>query len=155
MSTRGAVGFIKNGHLTTIYNSGGSSPEGLGNDILDFIRRYDLEEINKLVDSFVLADEEGKLTESFYSLREFWKKEKKETLVYDSTVFLYDSLMCEWAYIINLDTKELELYKGMNEEKPIGRFSNVPKHSDGHYSVSLIRTIPLHDLPPELDSNWR
>jgi hypothetical protein len=150
MSTRGAVGFIKNDNLATIYNSNSSAPSSLGNDILDFIRRYPIKEINELVNSFVYNEEENKETASFYSLRDFWSNGKKETLIYDDTEFLKDSLLCEWAYIINLDTNELEIYKGMNKRKPMGRFKDIPKNAEGYYSVSLIELILLNDLPSEL-----
>ena len=149
MGTDGAVGFIKNNHLTTIYNRMNSYPSGLGNDVLDFIRRYGIDEINKLVDSFVLTDEEEDAI-SLYSLGDFWRGKKKETLIYNDTPFLHNSLYCEWAYIINLDTNEFEVYKGMNEKKPEGRFSGVPRNVNGYYAVSLTKTFPLDELPPEL-----
>ena len=149
MGTDGAVGFIKNDHLTTIYNRMDSYPSGLGNDILDFIRRYGIDEINKLVDSFVLCDEEDEAI-PLYSLGDFWREGKKEILIYNDTSFLYNSLYCEWAYIINLDTNELEIYRGINEEKPKGRFSEVPKNVNGYYAVSLIEILPFDKLPPEL-----
>jgi hypothetical protein len=150
MSTRGAVSFVKNNKFTTIYNSGSSVPSVLGNDILDFIRRYPIEEINELVDSFIYNDKENEETASFYSLRDFWSNGKKKTLVYDDTQFLRDSLLCEWAYIINLDTNELEIYEGMNKEEAIGRFEGSPKNAEGYYPVSLVEIIPFEDLPPEL-----
>lgn len=149
MGTDGAVGFIKNNHLTTIYNRMDSYPSGLGNDVLDFIRKYGVKEINRLVDSFILTDEEDEAI-PLYSLGDFWCREKKEILIYDDTSFLYNSLYCEWVYIINLDTNKFEVYKGMNKEKPKGRFSEVPKNANGYYAVSLIKIIPLNDLPPEL-----
>ena len=86
-------------------------------------------------------------TETFYSLGDFWRGEKKEILIYDDVSFLYNSLLCDWAYIINLDTNELEIYEGVNKEKPKGRFGEVPKNVNGYYAVSLIRIIPF-DAPP-------
>ena len=97
-------------------------------------------------DSFMSDDK----TETFYSLEDFWRGEKKETLIYDDTSFLYNSLFCEWAYIINLDKNKFEVYKGMNEKKPEGRFSEVPKNVNGYYAVSLIEIFPFDKLPPEL-----
>ena len=32
----------------------------------------------------------------------------------DSSSFLADGLLCEWAYIINLDSSYLEVYRGLN-----------------------------------------
>lgn len=40
--------------------------------------------------------------------------------VHDQTDFAGDSLFNEWSYLINLDTNELELYKGFNK-KPLNK----------------------------------
>ena len=150
MSTRGAVGFLKDEHLTTLFQGCDAYPGGLGDDVLDFIRRYKLEDLNDLVDNFVLTDDEEEAA-TLYTLKDFWAGEKKEILVHDDTLFIYDSLYCEWLYIINLDLDVLEIYKGFNEEKPIGRFKNVPKNKDGYYAVTLVKTFSFDNLPPELN----
>ena len=150
MSTRGVVAFIKDSKLTAIYNGDSSYPSCLGNDVLDFIRRYGIEEINKLVDSFVYTHKEEEGCQ-FYDLENFWRENKSKTIVYNDMVFICNSLHCEWVYIIDLDEEKLEVYKGFREEKPIGRFSNVPKYDNGFYAVSLVNTIDLRDLPAEID----
>ena len=35
----------------------------------------------------------------------------------DATEFLKDSLFCEYAYVINLDKKQLDLFVGFQREK--------------------------------------
>ena len=56
------------------------------------------------------------------------------------TEFAADSLFCEWAYVINLDTNELEVYQGFNHE-PVGpdnifyEFRNLEK--GGYTTVKL------------------
>lgn len=47
-------------------------------------------------------------------------KGKRPLWVGDSTEFAGESLSNEWSYLINLDTNELELYKGFNKA-PLGR----------------------------------
>jgi hypothetical protein len=74
----------------------------------------------------------------------------------NSASFLLDSLFCEWAYIINTDTKKLEIYKGFNKEPVEGRYSNskLPDFTrrDGevikteYYGVILLKEIPLDEL---------
>jgi hypothetical protein len=63
--------------------------------------------------------------------------------------FMFDSLFCEWAYVINLDTEKLEVYRGFNTvEGNAGRYAshleNAPFHREAkYYGVALIIEIPL------------
>lgn len=75
--------------------------------------------------------------------------------LYNDFAFGYDSLMCEWAYCINLDTRQLEVYKGFNET-PLNiteRFyMSTPIYTDrseDYYGVKLLTTFDLDNLPTE------
>lgn len=64
----------------------------------------------------------------------------------NQTDFAADSLFCEYAYVVDLDNKVLEVYKGFNTSgKAKGRFArlkNSDPHSNGKYSpVSLFKKI--------------
>lgn len=60
----------------------------------------------------------------------------------DSKEFLLDGLCCEWAYIINVNTKVLEVYRGLcSGEKVVGRYAEDGKEDES--SVSLILAIPF------------
>jgi len=61
--------------------------------------------------------------------------------------FANESLFCEWVYILNLDTDELEVYTGFNKE-PVtkGRFAG-PVNEDGYAPVRLVATFDIFDLP--------
>lgn len=71
----------------------------------------------------------------------------------DGLDFLKDSLFCEYAYIINLDTKSLDFYRGFNE-KPDEK-SNLPfkqetsDRQDKYYPVRYLGSIPLSELTRE------
>lgn len=63
--------------------------------------------------------------------------------------FIRDGLFCEYAYILNLDTEELEVYKSVGKGvKGRGRYA-TPKAgagSEGWGGCSLRRCIPLRDI---------
>ena len=68
--------------------------------------------------------------------------------------FAADSLFCEWAYVIDFDTRQLEAYRGFNETPlPEGeRFAGMEtkgERADGetYYPVKLIKAWPLDALP--------
>jgi len=147
MSTNGVVSFQLNGELKTIYNHWDSYPSNLGNDILDFIRRYDIDVIKKSVEQMV--NKKNTLA-TFYDFDIFISHSDSTSFYYeDNTSFMYRSLFCEWAYIINLDTNELEIYKGYNNKKPVGRFRDI-EPLDEYYPVFLIRIYNFEDLPSKM-----
>lgn len=63
--------------------------------------------------------------------------------------FASDSLMCKYAYVIDFDAKQLEVYTGFNKKPPpIGErfYSSVPDE-DGYYPVHLSASYDLLSLP--------
>lgn len=77
-------------------------------------------------------------------------KSKKGMPLVNQEDFAKDSLFCEWAYVVNLDTEELECYKGFNKSPvPEGERFAGPALPDnqGYYPVALAKTYSIHDLP--------
>lgn len=82
--------------------------------------------------------------------------EEGEILLGNQYDFAADSLMCEWAYVIDFDKDTFEVYKGFNEEPlPASeRFSTMPpkpSHNGQikYHPVKLVATFSLTDLPTE------
>lgn len=78
------------------------------------------------------------------------KSEDEEILLRNSIDFAYDSLFCEWAYVIDLDKNMLEVYEGFNKETIAGgRFpsSKKPKKEEEYEPVRLVQFYFFDDLP--------
>lgn len=82
-----------------------------------------------------------------------WDKALKQNAklpMEDSIDFIKDSLFCEYAYIINLDTHVLELWKGFQEKpNPSNRYGfDISSQGDNYtyYPCNLIWEIKLSDI---------
>ena len=80
-------------------------------------------------------------------------KGKKFPLVLGDS-FLADSLFCEWAYVIDFDANEFQVYKGFNKN-PLQLsdryFYLEDKAEDGYHPVKLSKTYKLDALPSNDD----
>lgn len=63
--------------------------------------------------------------------------------------FIYDSLFCEWAYVIDLDKDRFEIYKGFNKDKlnQSERFHTEDPNDGGYYACKLYGVFSLNNLP--------
>jgi len=175
MGTRGAYGFYKDGETKVTYNHYDSYLEGLGEDVVEFVRKTDIQKLNTIFDELIMVDEDGTPTKEQIQALEKWSDTRvstgeltewyvllrnaqgnlmafKEGLRYmiDGKGFLNDSLFCEYAYIINLDENVLEIYEGFNQnENAQGRYRSKPDRS-GYVAVRPLIEFPLDAIP----SNW-
>jgi hypothetical protein len=155
MGTRGAVGYFgklngENLHKVT-YNHYDSYPSGLGKQVVEYIQSRELN-INGIKNDFkkikLVENDESNYSE-LRSLQGDLDGYSEVGKMIDSESFLGDSLFCEWAYIINTNTKKLEIYKGFQTSKPKGRYRDIEPYGD-YYGVSLIKSIPLEDVTDKM-----
>lgn len=140
MGTRGLYGFRKNGIDKVTYNHYDSYPSYLGNIMATFCKNTSIKEMNDIFDAIILVNENekptkkqieecikyydstvstGDINEWYCLLRDAQGNPNvyKDGLRYmiDSQNFIQDSLFCEYAYIINLDTNCLEFWLGFQK----------------------------------------
>lgn len=183
MSTRGAVGFKFNQKEVIFYNHSDSYPDWLGNKMVEYVRSVtDWNEIRLQVLEFQPVQEgdvptqeqinksyelgtvnlgvSGQSEDDFYCLTREAQGDLglQLALGFGETgpEFLLDSLFCEYAYIINLDTMELEFYEGFNQDfNAEGRYaskaSREPSYEGAtvYAGVKLVGEVPLDNIPDD------
>ena len=173
MGTRGLYGFRKNEQDKTTYNHFDSYPEYLGVNILEFIKKHSIAEMNTFCDRIVMVDQNNIPTDeqkknckenNFIDLRVSSQSENdwycllrnvqgdletlykcKDPYMIDNSDFIKNSLFCEYAYIINLDTNMLEFYKGFQHVPQDGNRYGTDT-TDGYYPCKLEAEIPIGQI---------
>lgn len=156
-------------------------PDGLGVTILTFLKSVNMQAFKEAVSkvSFLTKEELGEINRSIKVTREAipdydWTKDFQHlsrdcggeilnqivfngvTKVKNSIDFAKDSILCEWAYVVDLDTDKFEVYRGLNHN-PLSesdRFyfnGEMAEDSDGYYPIKEIAEFDLNNLPTEED----
>lgn len=181
MGTRGAVGFRYKDTDYVSYNHYDSYPSGLGvdtvNNVKALIGMYGIDGLRERVQNLRLVNpndtpmlndlmqydslhQNVSTGSDWYSLLRGIQGDLyayiEHGIMTDDAVFLKDSLFCEWAYIVNLDTLMLEVYRGFQtKEHKRGRYA-APKDANWspayegqnyYYPVKLIAEFSLSDIP--------
>lgn len=185
MGTRGAFGFTINGIDKVSYNQFDSYYEGRGLDTVRALRTilktHGEAWLRERVAALKVVTDEMKptakdiaalapwtdlnvseqSTQDWYCLTRKAHGDIQAILemgyLRDAKSFLSDSLFCEYAYLINCDTRKLEVYRGF-QKKPHtkGRFAHlvvVEEHrtgSDQYYPVALHTAYDFDKLPANL-----
>jgi hypothetical protein len=76
---------------------------------------------------------------------------KKGLNLENSLDFAKDSIFCEWAYVIDLDKRNFEVYKGFNHE-PVDKSARFQGDlqkgtNETFYPVKLVKSFSLDKLP--------
>lgn len=136
MGTRGLYGFHKNGIDKLTYNHLDSYPDWLGKKIVEFCMEHDLG-----VDGgdwyWTLRPNQG-CPENWLPFIDSGSK----VYMIDNSSFIKDSLFCEYAYIVNLDTDQLEFYCGF-QHKPDETNRYGCEEDQGYYPCRMVACFPL------------
>lgn len=102
----------------------------------------------------------GKILESIITLNKSFLPEEHKGKIYlfDDHEFGRDSIMCEWAYCINFQTKKLECFCGFNKDKEREheRFKATEEElkqqeecfkERKYYGIWLVKEYDLYNLP--------
>lgn len=172
MGTRAAYGFIIDGKEKVTYNHSDSYLDGLGISLLNQLNGIWLEYLEENVRNVVLIkDEDEVVTDKLIlnELKDYIYDSKSDQTWYsllrssqgniihyacdeplkymiDGKDFLYNSLFCEYAYIVNFDTGMFEFYEGFNKDpNAAGRYTKLPEgyKDNDYYGVKFIGETPL------------
>jgi hypothetical protein len=184
MGTRGIYGVVAGRKEKISYNHYDSYPEGLGLNVLGAGRRIQSDFDNYLVKAKKLklvSDDRPptpsqvkklerfanttvstqKVTEWYVLLRELQGDLLGHLdcgFMSDSSKFAQDSLFCEWGWVVNMDDRVLECYRGFvksMDPPPLGRFvkelKTDPDYPGGsvYQPIHLLGQFPMDDLPDD------
>ena len=182
MGTRGCYGFRKNGIDKLTYNHFDSYPDYLGRKIVEFCKETSIKKMNEIFNKIILVDENTKPTKeqiteclNYYNGNvsnqtvDDWycllREAQGDIDVYknglrymiDDHDFIKNSLFCEYAYIINLDTNSLEFWVGFQKEPDVTNRYGTEKE-DGYYPCKMVAYYPIepeymdqHDVQEYVD----
>lgn len=181
MGTRGAFGFIVDDQLKITFSQAASGPDDLGSDILYWLHEIKVDATRKQAQDLKIVHPSTFPTQTeIDSLKHYanlnvgtgslasWNvllhgtfSDPQEILdsgyMIDGSELPYYGDSCRWTYIVNFDTKMLEIYKAAYGEKHNkGRFAQrgVPwTDVDGceYYPVKLVTSYFFDFLPINLD----
>ncbi|MGL4209971.1 MAG: hypothetical protein ACRCRT_00350 [Cetobacterium somerae] len=173
MGTRGTYGFRKNNKDLLAYRHHDSDIDGAGRDMIEFIKGAgSIEKIHSIHDRLIAYDETLELREipegllkqnkdvvNGFALKEElyavfrWNQDLNIYLKYPEVTlfplhnsFIKNSLYCEYGYVINLDTNELELYEGFQNTPTKDNIYGTEQNKYGYYPCACKGKIPLEDI---------
>ena len=178
MGTRGFISFVVNGETKTAYKHHDSYPEGLGTDVLGWLRKAheggarrqaaamrvvdpsskptaeDIERLKPYADTGVAT---GQLDDWYVLLR---RTQGNPAAMLDAGViedagnFPADSLFAEFGYVVDFDARAFEAYEGFQKAPhQDGRFSSLPlpEPENGYYPVALVAAWSFDELPTDAE----
>lgn len=140
METRGLIGFRQNGVRKASYNHYDSYPKGFSADIINFILALSKAERVKMLEQIrkLTWTPNGDGVKCAQCLDDILKGTRVD--MPDDSDFVRDTLFCEWAYYIDLEEEELEVWT-------MGRLICTVKFAD-------LATLDLDALDEKRDELW-
>lgn len=121
MSTRGLVGHIINGEKYGLYNHADSYPEGLGVDVVNFLRAGTIELLRERLSRYDYKRPNRTLSLGSEALETYCDMVQAEALkqaeLQASDWDFIDNFSCQYAYIMNFDEERLEYKDHDNDDK--------------------------------------
>ena len=122
---------------------------GVGTDIIKFLSTFDKEVFLSNLEKNNLKNNDNGNDDpksAFHAL-ELTQAGVKFNLV-DSTEFGYNSLFCEYGYILNMDLDILEVYKGFNRGRlPVGeRFYSEQSQDGGYFGIANYKNYRFEEI---------
>lgn len=109
MGTRGAYGFIKNKEMKVSYNHFDSYLEGLGNNMVDFVKNTSKEQLNKIYDEIILVKENEKPNKKQNEeITKFLEKYSLENCIKEEN---FGNKQRDWYYLLRNCQGEPNLFK--------------------------------------------
>jgi hypothetical protein len=137
LSTRGVCGFIYKGKAKLSYIEHDAVPEFVGKEFVDFFNGYSFEELVEIYNDFENYNE--------------WLDDYPIKI---NNGFIKNSIFCEYAYVLNLDTKEFIVFEGFNKDINVQYElfkieDPISEHSE-YYSCKPLYKFDMNDIP----TNW-
>lgn len=185
MNSQGLIGFRIREQDKLAYNHSGSRPDMLGLQVLNELRAVNdwdavkqrIVELTPVAETHRLDYFDGHavaevrrhfpdimrdhppvdyhdLYQSFQGTLEPYL-DGRLSFIPDATDFIRDSRHCAWAYIVNLDTNEFEVWTG-NQLEPDSEDNRMVEESNrygtepdrmGHFPCAMVKNYDLSDLP--------
>ena len=157
MSTRGSFIICRNGQKKEVYIDADAYPGGAGFGVVEIIKACNLDILYDCLVEFDEYDEEmaealGDREPASFSVdlcREAETMRKKLYTRPSERYFIQNSLFCEYGYVIDMDSGELQFYIGGQRTPQEGnRFGNIPFSSQTmpeirYYSCHLKASFSL------------
>jgi hypothetical protein len=152
MGTRGYVGFRLYDQDKGVYNHLDSYPSDLGLRVMTFVKdKKSMSNSRYAVALLTPVDDDVRGISGGYELLEAISNfDGGQIFIEEYSGFLECSMMCEWAYIINLDSGKLEIYEGYNKDPNAkGRYAHLfdeDQVNNEYYGVALLLKLPFDKI---------
>ena len=152
MSTRGAIGFIKNKQYKVSYNHWDSYLEGKGVEVVNFIKNNSVERLNEIFDNMIMVNQTDIPTEKQRKeILKFWKNNNIKN-EWDPKHF--GSGTADWYYYLSVTNGYPEYYnKGLRYMTDDKEFINDTLFCEFAYLIDLDEN-KLHILSTDKECSF-